>query len=239
MTNYHLHVEILVESTNAKKFEDIVNGPKLRELFTPFGWSLRYGLRDRKRCSTEHGGRAPSVQANENQQHQDYVRYVNIWNVPDPPDIADVMQSLTDDNVYAAANDLVVREVQNLVSVARNPSPAGDSGTFIEVRRQLSVRNLGKFMYTSGIPRPLLESNGWTNCGAYQALTGTLNSITELWYTEKPFENSPDPFYQLVRKAGGLDGGGRWMAEVCDKLDALPNQEQRSAMDSYLARSLR
>ncbi|NLE88552.1 MAG: hypothetical protein GX607_19410 [Myxococcales bacterium] len=235
MADYYLHVELLVEEKNAQDFENVVNDPRLREIFAPFGWKLRYGLRGRKPRSLERGReRGSRTLAKGSTQTENCVRFVNIWDVPDPPGLAEVMQRLTDDNVYVAANSIVVREIQNLVSVARPPSPAGNTGTFIEVHRRFPVRNLGAFVYKSGIPVPLLESNGWINCGAYQALTGPLNSVTEVWYTENRFENTPGTFYELVRKAGGLNGSGPWMEKICEELDTLPDQEWRDTMDSYL-----
>lgn len=116
-------------------------------------------------------------------------RYVHVWDIEGQKqlDLARLMKFCADDNIYLDVDSLVVRETQNFVTqvpwLVTNDTLASlqDGTKVVRVMRQLATRDLGDFLFNFGGFLPTLQATGLKLLGFYQNVTGTLNTISELW----------------------------------------------------------
>src|SRR5690606_26799976 len=134
MSDYFLYVDILVEDRQSAMFEERVarlirKQAEKRDAFSSYGWDFKLGLKASQPFEYKPPQRLNSSTRVKDERLENALcrRCVNVWNVPDPPDVALVMQQLADDSEYAEINDMVVREIQNLVlNISRRPFPTTD-----------------------------------------------------------------------------------------------------------------
>ena len=113
-------------------------------------------------------------------------RYIHLWRVPDLADLdlVRVMKLCADDALYIAVDKLVAREVQDFVARVRwaggLPDPT-DARRYVRVVRQFRSEDVGTYLFQSGALLPVLEAKGWHSLGAFQTVTGLLNTVIEFW----------------------------------------------------------
>lgn len=219
MANYFLHVDLIVSEKNASVFEEKVDkflfeggfgrlDPTLRSEFVLAlkSGSFKYtgyetyeapseGVERRDSRIVEppsKGGKGVSV-----------VRYVHLWRLPSS-DLAPAMSKSADDKTYVELDDLVVREIQNLVvPVPRFGTFAQPSGArFLRVSKKLASGDLGAYLFKSGALTTALEEQGWHLLHQLQNVTGPLNTITEFWQVP---EKSTHESTELERVLRGLN----------------------------------
>lgn len=202
ITEYVLHAEIVVPLHRAQRFEALVgeflDKGAFARLDPEFDAQLLFGLRtpepfDFAGNETLAGSsvclRSDSRLSKDKQAH----RYTHVFTVPDlqDMDLARIMVRSADDHLYTEINRLTVQEVQNFrtrVRLDRAPNLPRERKQIFYVERQFASKNLGAYIFGIGACFPALEDEGWKNLGIYQAVTGELNTLTELW--EMP-DNSP------------------------------------------------
>jgi hypothetical protein len=248
MADYHLHVELLVAERDAEEFERRVRDPRLTALFAPFEWELLLGLRGTKPYPFSWSGTSGSKElSGAPRKPISCRRFVNIWDIRDAVNVAELMQQLTDSDLYEGINALVVREVQNLVVPIRPTLATVAAGdVLVEVQRRFLVPNLGRYIFQSGITVPILGDLGWGQGGCYQAVTGHLNSITEVWRAPRDFKPRRDwtagegahrpSFFSRLRPEKGPRQRRDGIDELFEKVDGLATEEWCDLMTVYVER---
>jgi hypothetical protein len=207
MTDYFLHVDLIVRVSDASAFEDNT-GKFLRlhgfQRFDPtFAYKLIIALRSEQAFaytgynSYESDNECTKSEGRVKDQ-EDVFRYVHLWKVPNDADLdlASVMTRSADDALYRAIDSLVVNE--NQAFVAQGPgtlgAPSNSRGTrFIRTTRQFTSADLTPYLFALGTVAPILSAQqdrsradgrpDWHSLGAFQNVTGSLNTVTEFWQT--------------------------------------------------------
>lgn len=151
-----------------------------------------------------------------------FTTFVNVWEMPaDDTDgnLGNVMKDLADTDEYVVLDDLVTREVQNLVwripMAFPIPAPADPppSARFVRITRRIARDELAAYTMNLSFAVPYLMQLGWTYLGCHQNVTGLLNTFFELW--ELPASKNPEklvddtlaelastnPFYREVEES--------------------------------------
>jgi hypothetical protein len=198
MTSYFLHVDLIVAEKSAEEFEAKVDqflaegsfgrlDPTIRSEFVLALKSERFKYTGYETYEAPNGGveRKDSrivEPPSKGGQGLSVVRYVHLWRLPSP-DLAPAMSKSADDKLYVELDDLVIREIQNLVvpvprfGAALPPRGAG----FLRVSKKLSSGNLGAYLFKSGALTTALEEQGFHLLHQLQNVTGPLNTVTEFW----------------------------------------------------------
>jgi hypothetical protein len=248
MADYYLHLEALIEEENTKQFEPLMTD--LCETVSSFaeeGWKFILALKSEQHIELQtaecFGSRIRTKDAR--CKSNKFRRYVHIWDVPDPPDVAKVMQLLADNTAYGKINALVVREIQNLLLNVSTPAASkaakvkvGDR--VIELQRQISVANLGEYLFTAGILAPVLEELGWLSFGRFQSITGRLNTVTELWRVADDAvqlgqgAEDKQPLFMLSKRTAEFMNAQQGLKEMLFNLEKLPDATWQDKMKVYM-----
>ncbi len=221
MTNYRLLVDMYVPEHDAPKFEERMGDFLKRggfRFFSPdFDDELVFALKslalssppdlkktdhiapgkppaDRFLAATQELYRDPRPGSHAPMQH-----YVHFWTIPslDDLDLATRMQFCSEDQEYMHLDELVVQETQNFVRRVcwlEQPSKPQDDMYFVRATRRLPYSLLGAYLFQLPALAPSLKLRGWDQLGQFQAVTGTLNTVTEFWQTKKLGVVDPSSF---------------------------------------------
>ncbi len=119
-----------------------------------------------------------------------FVTFVNVWQMPEDDtdgNLGNVMKDLADTDAYVALDNLVTREVQNLVwripMAFDLPAPeAGDEGDhYVRITRRIGRDDLARYTMQLSFAVPYFMQRDWTYLGCHQNVTGLLNTFFELW----------------------------------------------------------
>jgi hypothetical protein len=248
LSGYYMHVELLVLASDAEKFEDklavfmdgrtrpfqrldvhadyeLVLALKTVESF-PFAASGhgRFGSDERRRLASASGAAESSCR--DSRLGEPVFRYVHLWTVPDRDDLdlANVMIRSADDTPYMELDALVASESQEFVRRVQRPSaPVSAIGQkWVRIVRRFQSKNLGAYLFRSGVLLPVMQQAGWHSHGQYQNVTGPLNTVTEFWTSEDPRANALQMYQQ---HAGPNDELRRRLVE--DVSEKLPVSDLR------------
>jgi hypothetical protein len=220
MTSYYLHVDLIVKDADAAEFEELstkfLTEKGFQRLSPNFKGTLALALRTKDKFAfTGYAGfQGSEVESRDKTRIPDgtaFQRFVHLWQLPtlNDLDLGAVMTQAADDELYRAIDGLVVDEVQHYVS--RAPSTAtllsGHSGTLFTRATQLfKSKSLGPYLFSLGTIAPIMQSTGkapWSLFGAFQSVTGELNSIVEFWRSEKEQVSFGDRFGELSERVIG------------------------------------
>lgn len=212
MTNYRLLVDMYVPPDNVHKFEGLMEDFLKRggfRFFSPdFDNELVFALKsltlasppDRKKMESTPPGKSPAGRflAATKEPYRDpqpgsdapMQHYVHLWTVPDlgDLDLATRMQFCSEDKVYMHLDELVAQETQDLVRRVcwlEQPSTPDVGMYFVRATRRLEYSKLGSYLLQLRALTPSLKAQGWDQLGQFQAVTGTLNTVTEFWQTKE------------------------------------------------------
>ena len=222
MTNYRLLVDMYVPQDDAPKFEErmgyFLNKKGGFRFFSPdFDNELVFALKglapsspqDFKKTADIPAGKSPAARflAATQEPYRDprpgsqapLQHYVHLWTVPDlgDLDLAARMQFCSEDKEYMHLDELVVQETQNFVRRVcwlEQPSKPQDDMHFVRATRRLTYSKLGSYLLQLRALTPSLKLRGWDQLGQFQAVTGTLNTVTEFWQTKKLGALDPSSF---------------------------------------------
>jgi hypothetical protein len=198
MAKYLLHVDLIVAESNAAAFEVKVDeflktgsfGRLGAELRSEFVLGLKssaftytgYETYEAPEKSVERRDGRVTPRTSQAGTGVSVIRYVHLWRIPSP-DLAPAMSASADDKLYVELDDLVIREIQNLVMPVPRfglfKPPSGPK--FLRVSRKLPSGNLGAYLFKSGALTTALEEQGWHLLHQLQNVTGPLNTVTEFW----------------------------------------------------------
>lgn len=236
MADYHLMAELIVPQQSAIEFErkvtDFLNRGGFKSIDPRFDCELTVGLKSESafsyQCYSAPQGTASSYSSSDAAAPRSVYRYINVWRLLglEELDLARVMTLSSDNDLYTQINSLVTREFQNFVlrvQWLKGEQVRPEVKRFVRVTRQFTTKNLGKYLFKVGTTFPFLESHGWYSLGHYQAITGALNTVTELWQT-RDGTHTPDSLRQVLE---GLPEGLK--TKVFDDLFNLHYAEMRES----------
>lgn len=222
MTEYFLHVDVQVLASESTSYEEKLatfiagneKGKAFQRVDPAADYALVLGLKSTEQFIPQYSilGRfsATSTVPSDPSQRvqckaqglalsQEVVRYVNLWSVPDLQDLdlARIMKRLSDDTHYLAVHRLVRFEEQDFVMRVRfgPPEQLGAGKSFVRTVKTFESKDIGTYLFDSGILRQALAFVGWNHLGYYQSVTGRLNQVVEFWQTGEQY---PSPSSMLV-----------------------------------------
>lgn len=198
MTDYYLMAEVFVERRLKTRFENAMHTflklGGFREIDPRFQHLLVLGVRSPTHFDFVPHGRFQgpkgtfSARDRDGAQGKSAYRYLHLWNIPRlrDLDLATVMEQCADYKPYMTIDGFVAEEVQNVVYRVRwfsTTEPVIDltNPNFVRVTRQFLSKDLGNYLFNVAALFPAAEAAGWKIVGHFQNVTGTLNTVTELW----------------------------------------------------------
>ena len=205
-----LHVSILVPAKHADEFAERVQTFFDTGGFDHAKWTLAgaYRAEGPKSLSprvTDVPTDADHTAKELPEEAGPFTTFVNVWEMPEGDsdgNLGNVMKDLADTDEYVALDDMVTREVQNLVwripMAFAIPAPAapkkGDH--FLRITRRVARDELAHYTMQLSFAVPYFLQLGWTYLGCHQNVTGLLNTFFELW--QLPPSKDPEKLAQAT-----------------------------------------
>jgi hypothetical protein len=190
-----LHVNILVPERHEQHFAKLVQTFFDDGGFDAVGWQLVGAYRTsgpkalQSRVTDVHSA-GHHVDKELAEDKGPFTTFVNLWQMPDGAsdcDIGNVMKDLADTDSYVAVDDVVTREVQNLVwripmaFAIPTPAEAPKGARFLRITRRIARDELASYTMNLSFSVPVFLQAGWQYLGCHQNVTGLLNTFFELW----------------------------------------------------------
>lgn len=244
--DYILHVDMVVLSENATKFESKVNAFLSNQGFKsvykdatdllvlalkskePFAYNAD-GLFDE--CTRRY------MKSHSNKPTKDAYHYVHIWavNTPQQFDLGGRMLACADNSAYMEIDALVECEIQDFMRRVHWSMPAYSTAQlnakthFVRTVRRFSTRDLAIYLFKMRGIFKALESKDWKLAWQFQPMTGALNSVANYW----EFLGQPKPDLPAQLKHDELESLDRLL-----KHSPHPRTQQTSSDNSSEAEAI-